>query len=147
MTGGPLYGLNGVYVGDANGHVFSMYGTGPPAIWEISVGGAVRATPALAGQTLYIGSAAAAVHAVSVYDGRQFWSYPTSGPVKLGPATNGTAVYAGDDRGYVYAIDAASVALRRRYQAGAAVRSHILVANGVVYFGSLRSPCVRAERL
>jgi outer membrane protein assembly factor BamB len=138
VTGGPLYGLNGVYVGDASGHVFSMYGTGPPAIWEISVGGAVRAAPALAGQILYIGSAAAAVHAVSVYDGRrQFWSYPTSGPVNSGPATNGTAVYAGDDRGYVYAIDAASAALRWRYQAGAAVRSQILVANGSVYFGSL----------
>jgi outer membrane protein assembly factor BamB len=138
VTGGPLYGLGGVYVGDLNGHVFSMYGTGPPAIWEISVGGAVRATSALAGETLYIGSAAAAVHAVSVYYGRQqYWSYPTSGPVNSGPATNGAAVYAGDDRGYVYAIDAASAGLRWRYQAGAAVRSQILVANGVVYFGSL----------
>jgi outer membrane protein assembly factor BamB len=138
VTGGPLYGLNGVYVGDANGHVFSMYGTGPPPIWEISVGGAVRATPALAGQTLYVGSAAAALHAVNVYYGRhQYWSYPTSGPVNSGPATNGTAVYAGDDRGYVYAIDAASAGLRWRYQAGAAVQSQILVANGVVYFGSL----------
>jgi outer membrane protein assembly factor BamB len=138
VIAGPLYALGGVVVGDLDGHVFEMYAAGPPAKWELSVGGAVRGMPALAGDTLYIGSAAKAVYAANLYDGTHpTWSYPTSGAVNSGPASDGNAVYAGDDDGYVYAIDAASAGLRWRYRAGAAVQSQILVANGVVYFGSL----------
>jgi eukaryotic-like serine/threonine-protein kinase len=138
VIAGPLYGLGGVVVGDVNGHVFELIANGPPARWELSVGGAVRGMPALAGETLCIGSAAKALYATNLYDGSHpTWTYPTSGPVNSGPATDGTVVYAGDDDGYLYAIDVASVSLRWRYRAGAAVQSQILVANGVVYFGSL----------
>jgi outer membrane protein assembly factor BamB len=78
------------------------------------------------------------VDSVNVYSGHQNWSYPTSGPVNAGLATDadGTTIYAGDDDGYVYAIDITSISARWRYRVGAAVRSQILVANGVVYFGS-----------
>jgi outer membrane protein assembly factor BamB len=140
VTAAPIFAIGDVYAGDANGHVFGLIGTGPgpKAEWESSVGGAVRGNPAFAGVALYLGSAAAAVDSVNVYSGHQNWSYPTSGPVNAGLATDadGTTIYAGDDDGYVYAIDITSISARWRYRVGAAVRSQILVANGVVYFGS-----------
>ena len=57
--------------------------------------------------------------------------------MKSGLATDGTTVYAGDEDGYLYAIDIVGISLRWRYRVGAAVRSQILLANGIVYFGSL----------
>jgi outer membrane protein assembly factor BamB len=57
--------------------------------------------------------------------------------VNSGPATDGITVYTGDDDGYLYAIDVISASTRWRYRVGAAVRSQILLANGVIYFGSL----------
>jgi eukaryotic-like serine/threonine-protein kinase len=109
--------------------------------WEVKVDGAVSGTLAIAGNVFYLGSAGSAVSAMNVYGGRAYWRYPTSGPVRSGLATDGVTVYAGDDDGYLYAIDATStstsISLRWRYRVGAAVRSQILLANGVVYFGSL----------
>ena len=138
VTAGPVLAVGDVLVGDGNGHLFFLYTDGPPPAFESSVGGAIRATPAFLGAFLYTGSASSVVSQVSVYGGHVNWSYPTAGPVTAGPAVSadGSTVYAGDDEGYVYAIDIASISARWRYRAGAAVRSPLLVANGVVYFGS-----------
>jgi outer membrane protein assembly factor BamB len=141
VTAGLLYGVGNVYAGTGNGNVVAVYADGPPPAWEEPVGGAVRGNPASAGDVLYVGSAGSAVHALNMYYGhQQYWSYPTAGPVNSGLATDGATLYAGDDDGYLYAIDVGnitSVSLLWRYPAGKAVRSQILLANGVVYFGSL----------
>jgi outer membrane protein assembly factor BamB len=138
VTAGLAFGLSIVCAGDAKGRVVGVDGDGPSVHWERSVGGAVRGQPALAGQILYVGSAGSTVDALRLYGGAQDWSYPTAGPVGSGLAVDdaGVTVYAGDDDGYVYAIDTASLSARWRYRAGAAVRSQLLLANGVVYFGS-----------
>jgi outer membrane protein assembly factor BamB len=138
VTAGPVLALDGVLVGDGNGRVFFLFTEGPPPEFQSSVGGAIRATPAFLGAFLYAGSANSAVSQVTVSGGHVNWSYPTAGPVTAGLAlsADGSTVYAGDDDGYVYAIDTASISARWRYRAGAAVRSQLLVANGVVYFGS-----------
>jgi outer membrane protein assembly factor BamB len=138
VAAGLVYTSGGVYVGDGKGKVFGMLGDGPPTTLDRSVGGAVRGRPAVAANTLYIGSAASGVYALDIYGGQQLWRFPASAPVNSGLATDGSTVYAGDDGGYVYAIDITSTtpAARWTFQADAAVQSQILVADGVVYFGS-----------
>jgi outer membrane protein assembly factor BamB len=137
VTAGSVYGTSIVIVCDTDGRAFAVWADGSSKLWESPVGGAVRGTPALAGYTLYIGSASSAVYSLNIQVGYRNWRYPTTGPVNSGPATDGSTVYAGDDDGYLYAIDLTSISPRWRYRADAAVRSQILVANGVVYFGSL----------
>jgi outer membrane protein assembly factor BamB len=139
VTAGTIYAMGVVCVCDDNGRVFAVWADGTGKTWpkgEDNLGGAVRGTPAFAGETLYIGSAASAVYAVNIQVGALNWRYPTTGPVNSGPATDGTTVYAGDDDGNLYAIDITSISPRWRYRADAAVQSQILTANGIVYFGS-----------
>jgi len=57
--------------------------------------------------------------------------------VRSGIAIDGSAVYAGSDDGYLSAIDIGSGGLLWRYRTGGAIRSQILAAGGVLYFGSL----------
>jgi outer membrane protein assembly factor BamB len=142
VIAGLVYDQGEICVGDTSGHLTVMDGSGPlqgVGTYKQSVGGAVRGKPAAAGTTIFFGTAASTVRAANIYGGRSYWSYPTSGPVSSGPAVNfdGTTVYAGDDHGYVYAIDATTITSLWSYQAGAAVQSQILLANSVVYFGSL----------
>ena len=138
VTAGPVDATGVACVCDTDGRAFGVWADGSSKVWRpVKVGGAVRGTPAYAGQVLYIGSAGSAVHALNVEIGLQDWLYPTIGPVNSGPATDGTTVYAGDDDGYLYAIDLSSISSRWRYRVGAAVRSQLLAGNGVVYFGSL----------
>jgi outer membrane protein assembly factor BamB len=141
VIAGLVYDQGVLCVLGTDGHLTVMDGNGPQGIgtYKQSVGGAVRGKPAAAGTTIFFGTTASIVRAASIYAGHPYWSYPASGPVNSGPAVDpdGSTVYAGDDHGYVYAIDTTSITSRWTYQAGAAVQSQILLANGVVYFGSL----------
>ena len=135
VIAGPTYDAGFTYVGDSAGNVFGLFNDGQSKQWERNVGGAVGGTAA-ADAYLFVGSADSAVYALNLILGEQIWRCPTSGPVNSGLATDGTTVYAGDDHGYLYAIDIANISVRWSYRVGAAVRSQILLANGVVYFGS-----------
>jgi outer membrane protein assembly factor BamB len=130
------YGPGIAYACDSKGNLFALPGTGPPPGWTGNYG-VVSGTPAIVGNIVYLGSAAAKVYAVNVYGGAlSIWSYSTAGKVNSGLAADSTTAYAGDDDGHLYAIDASSASLRWRYQVGAAIQSPILLASGVVYFGS-----------
>jgi outer membrane protein assembly factor BamB len=65
------------------------------------------------------------------------WSRHLGGAVNSGLALHGTTLYAGSDDGYLYAIDTTSTKVRWRFPTGGQVRSRILVAGGLVIFGSL----------
>jgi outer membrane protein assembly factor BamB len=130
------YGPGIAYACDSEGNLFALPGVGPPPGWTGNYG-VVSGTPAIVGNIVYFGSAAAKVYAVNVYGGAlSIWSYSTAGKVNSGLAADSTTAYAGDDDGHLYAIDTSSVSLRWRYQVGAAIQSPILLADGVVYFGS-----------
>ena len=64
------------------------------------------------------------------------WSRHTGGEVNSGLARHGTTLYAGCDDGYLYAIDTTTATVRWRFRTGGPVRSRILVAAGLVIFGS-----------
>jgi outer membrane protein assembly factor BamB len=141
VNAGPMQDAEGgVYVGSDAGALFSLRADSGEETWRFAAGGAIRGTPVLAGQTVYFGSADHSVYAVQVYalskSGSKIWSRRTGGAVNSGLARHGTTLYAGCDDGYLYAIDTTTATVRWRFRTGGPVRSRILVAAGLVIFGS-----------
>jgi len=63
-------------------------------------------SPAVGGDTLYVGGSDGAVHAVDTSDGRQRWQYHTDAIVQSTPAVAGGAVCVGNWNGAIHSIDA-----------------------------------------
>lgn len=108
--------------------------------------------PIIAADTLYLGSPHNdAIMAFYAASGAEKWRFYTDGPVRFAPAVAGGSLYAGSDDGFLYCLDAASGALRWRFQAALSgrkvlgnkrlisvwpVRGAPVVADGVVYFAA-----------
>jgi outer membrane protein assembly factor BamB len=141
VNGGPVQNGATVYAGSDDGGLLSVETTTGNENWRFAAGGANRGTPIPAGQTVYFGSADHSVYALAVYtlnkSGSMVWSRHLGGAVNSGLALHGTTLYAGSDDGYLYAIDTTSTKVRWRFPTGGQVRSRILVAGGLVIFGSL----------
>ena len=135
----------------------------PPAgklKWRFHTDGAIVASPAVAGDSVYVGSGDHLVYAIDRATGAQRWKFATHGRVSSSPAVVAGTVYVGAYDGKLYAIDAATGKQKwvfategeRRFAAphlhGAEPRDEVMpdvfdfflssptVANGTVYFGS-----------
>ena len=73
--------------------------------WTFPAGDAFRSSPALAGDTLYLGNDDGAVYAVDAVSGRERWRLPTGGRVTGSPAVVNGVLYVGSHDGKVYAIE------------------------------------------
>jgi outer membrane protein assembly factor BamB len=128
--------------------------------WRFHTGGAIVASPAVAGDSVYIGSGDHQVYALDRATGAQRWKFATKGRVSSSPAVADGVVYVLSYDGNLYAIDAATGQQRwvfategeRRFSAphlhGAEPRDEVMpdvfdfflsspaVAGGSVYFGS-----------
>ncbi|MEO2032233.1 MAG: PQQ-binding-like beta-propeller repeat protein [Planctomycetaceae bacterium] len=91
------------------------------------------------------------MHCVELKSGRTVWSFVTGAPIRLAPTVTDGRVYFGSDDGHVYCLDAEDGGLVWQFRAGPAedwllargqmisrwpVRSGVLVADGVAYFGA-----------
>ena len=76
--------------------------------WKFRTGGHVASSPAVVGDSAYVGSTDGFVYAVALADGTQRWKFATGARVTSSPAVAGGVVYAGSYDGNVYAIDAAT---------------------------------------
>ncbi|MBI4296154.1 MAG: PQQ-binding-like beta-propeller repeat protein [Chloroflexi bacterium] len=72
--------------------------------WTFEAGGAVRSSPALAGNAVYAGSDDGHIYAVDIATGRKLWDVLTGGKVTSTPAVAGATVYVGSEDGNLYAI-------------------------------------------
>ncbi|MBI2679876.1 MAG: PQQ-binding-like beta-propeller repeat protein [Candidatus Solibacter usitatus] len=128
--------------------------------WKFKTARGIFSSPAVAGGSVYFGSADHNLYAVNAVDGSLRWKFPTGGPVNSSPAIEDGAVYAGSLDGNFYAVDAETGKLKwkfktggeRRFSApgihGAMPRTEVMpdpfdvflsspaIAGGVVYFGS-----------
>ncbi len=105
-----------------------------------------------AGGLVYFGSSVDnKVYALDLATGEVRWSFYTAGPVRYAPTIWKDRVYFGSDDGHVYCLRARDGKLVWKYRAGPTeekvlgnqrmislwpVRTSILVAGGVVYFGA-----------
>jgi outer membrane protein assembly factor BamB len=83
----------------------------PPAgklKWRFHTEGAIVSSPAVSGDTVYVGSADHAVYALDRRTGAQRWKFATKGRVSSSPAVVDGVVYVGSYDGRLYALDAAT---------------------------------------
>lgn len=73
--------------------------------WTFPAGSAFRSSPALAGDTLYLGNVDGSVYAVDAGSGTERWRVRTGGRITGSPAVVDGVLYVGSHDGNVYAIE------------------------------------------
>lgn len=105
-------------------------------IWETATTGPVHGTPAVAGNTLYIGLLDKRILALDLENGMPRWEYKADAPFPGSVTVEKGIVYAGAQDGHVYALDAESGKLLWKLGTGASVVPPPAVLDGKVFAAS-----------
>lgn len=92
-----------------------------------------EAGPAVAGCTVFVGTAGGNLVAVNAATGEKLWRAGLGGAVRVSPAVANGVVYVGDDGGQFHAIDAASGDRLWATRLGGSVLASPVVSDGAVY--------------
>jgi outer membrane protein assembly factor BamB len=167
VTSSPAVADDTVYFASTDGYVYAVGTQTGTLRWRFKTGGERRfqapgihgikpaaqmmadpfdmfvSSPAIVGQTVYIGSGDHNVYALDARTGAVRWRFATGDVVHATPAIAGGTLYIGSwDRNF-YALDAATGALRWKFQTGddqkihnqVGIQGSASVADGIVYFG------------
>jgi outer membrane protein assembly factor BamB len=104
--------------------------------WSMATGDSVTSSPAVANNTVYVGSKDGKVYAFNATTGALVWSMSTGGAVMSSPAVANGVVYVGSNDNNVYAFNASTGAVKWTSATNGTVRSSPTVVDGVVYVGS-----------
>ena len=74
-------------------------------LWTLGTGGVIYSTPALSGETIYVGSIDGHVYALEALTGKLLWEIKTGGKITASPAVADGIVYVGSHDGKFYAIE------------------------------------------
>jgi len=107
----------------------------PNVKWKFHTNGFVNSSPAVAGGSVYIGSADGSLYAVRADTGILQWRFKTGSRVVSSPAVSGGIVYFGSYDGNFYAVDASDGKLKWKYKTGGERRFE-----GTHLHGSLPAP-------
>lgn len=84
--------------------------------WKFHTGGSVTSSPAVVGDTVYVGSADGNLYAVSLESGAQKWKFDAKSRVVSSPAVADGMVYFTAYDGNFYAVDAATGKLKWKFK-------------------------------
>ena len=107
----------------------------PTVKWKFHTRGYVNSSPAVVGDTVYVGSADGGLYAVNKDTGKQRWRFKTEGRVVSSPAVAGGIVYFESYDGNFYAVDAETGHLMWKFTTGGERRFE-----GTHLHGSLPAP-------
>lgn len=124
--------------------------TNPTLLWNYTTGDLVWSPPDVVNGVVYVGSTDGNIYALNATNGAKIWNYTTGGMILASPTVVNGIVYGGSSNGNVYALNANSGVKLWNFTAGApasnfcginanagsAVGSSPVVADGVVYIGS-----------
>ncbi|MFC1859583.1 PQQ-binding-like beta-propeller repeat protein [Thermodesulfobacteriota bacterium] len=105
-------------------------------LWEYDTSGDILSTPAVSGNSVYVGSDDGKLYAFDVESGTEIWSYDTGAPVRSSPAVISGKVYVGSIDGRILCLDTETETLVWEHTTGSAVRSSPSITEGKVYVGS-----------
>jgi len=106
------------------------------AVWETATTGPVHGTPAVAGNTLYIGLLDKRILALDLENGTLRWEYKADAPFPGSVSVENGIVYAGSQDGHVYALDAESGRLIWKLGTGESVVPPPAVSDGKMFAAS-----------
>ena len=108
IVGGGVVSGEKVYFGCSDGKVYALNAATGYWEWEFQTDDKIWSTPAIDGNTLYVGSFDKKLYAVDITTGEEKWSEPfeTEGTVTSTPLVYDGTVYVGSFDRHVYAINA-----------------------------------------
>jgi eukaryotic-like serine/threonine-protein kinase len=86
--------------------------------WQFQTKSQVLSSPAIAGDSLYVGSSDHLLYALDLSKGAKKWSFKTEGRITSSPAVSGGVVYCGSYDGNFYAVDASTGQLKWKFKTG-----------------------------
>ncbi|MSQ15406.1 MAG: serine/threonine-protein kinase [Dehalococcoidia bacterium] len=102
-------------------------------LWGTRFRGEVLTSPAVANETVVVGSSRGNVYAFNAADGSQVWQYEAGSPVMSAPSIGNGVVYFGDDKGRFNALELSTGKLLWSLQLQGKVRTSPALGNGTVY--------------
>lgn len=120
-----------VIFGSNDNAVYAVDGARGCAVWKYDTEADVKATPAVSGESVFIGNAVDEFFAISLADGSEIWTAET-GKIYGAAATDGTNVYVGDNAGTVSAYPIGSGTALWSYTAKN-VKPDLIVDEGILY--------------
>ena len=108
IVGGIIVSQGKLYFSSANGNIYALDAETGDWSWTFQTGDKIWSTPAIDGDTLFIGSFDKKLYAIDTATGRERWPQPfvTQGPIVATPLVYDNTVYVGSFDRYFYAIDA-----------------------------------------
>lgn len=140
IVGGVVVYQDKVYFSSSDGRIYTLdAATGDRVRPPFQTGDKIWSTPAIDGETLYIGSLDKKLYALDISDGSEKWHFEAGGAIISTPLVQGDTVYFGSFDGHIYALDAASGSLRWRSEVEASswFWAKPVVCNEVIYAPSL----------
>jgi len=104
--------------------------------WVYSTEGNIWASPAVVGNSCFIGSSDGKLYAINVKTGARIWSFQTGDAIYSSPAVSKGYVYVGSLDRKFYAVDARNGKMKWSLKTGDPITTSPCVDNGTVYFGS-----------
>lgn len=99
-----------------------IYASASPSLqkvrWRFKTGAEVLSSPAVVGDSVYVGSADHFLYALNRSDGTVRWKFETEGPVNSSPAVVAGTVFISSVDGNVYAVNAADGTLKWKFATG-----------------------------
>jgi outer membrane protein assembly factor BamB len=106
-------------------------------LYQVEMNDKIWATPAVEGDTLYIGSFDKNLYALNIADGAVKWQFPTDGAIVATPLVSNGAVYVGSlDRNF-YTLNAADGSLKWEFTARNWFWAEPVLYNDMIYAGCL----------
>jgi outer membrane protein assembly factor BamB len=103
-------------------HTGVYAGEGPRSLhwvrWTFEAGGAVRSSPAVAGDRVYVGSDDGRVYGLDAHTGAVAWSFDAASPIGSSPAVADGLVFVTTRSNAILALDAGTGVLRWRRETG-----------------------------
>jgi outer membrane protein assembly factor BamB len=118
IVGSVVAAQGRVYFGSTNGKVYALNDRLQEQ-WVFATKGKIWATPAIAGDTLFIGSFDKKLYAIDTTTGKEKWEKPfeTEGAIVSTPLVYNNTVYVGSFDRHLYAVNAADGSLRWKFPA------------------------------
>jgi outer membrane protein assembly factor BamB len=113
----PAISGSTLYIGSPDGNVYALDKLSGIKLWSYQTGevlvslspyqrgkSSIASSPAISGNTLYIGSADGNLYGLDKRTGKKIWSYNLGVPIASSPTVSGNTVYVGAYDGCVYAF-------------------------------------------
>lgn len=105
-------------------------------IWSFKVEDAVRSTPVIYNNVVYVGSYDNNLWAIDAKEGSLIWKFPTGGGIGSSPYYDSGTIYIGSTDQNMYAIDVRSQQKKWHFKTNDRIYTTPRVDSGVVFFGS-----------